>query len=80
MPTLQAANLNHFEPAVEAQVQFVPGASETDASANSAKASRINRLRGYFALGTLLIVSISGYAAIFVLFDRFIAFGSHAGG
>lgn len=76
MPTLQAANLNHFEPSVDSSTQFAPANSLEGTAAQRSWRARLTRFRGYCALGTLFVVTLSGYAALFVLFDHFIASGA----
>ena len=76
MPTLQAAELNHFEPGVDSSTQFAPAAPHESSPVQTIWRTRLSRVRGYFALGTLFVVTLSGYAAIFILLDRFLSSGT----
>lgn len=75
MPTLQAADINHFETTVKSSVQAATSNVQTETGATAGWTSKVARLRGYCALGALVVITLSGYAALFVLFDRYVAMG-----
>ncbi len=76
MSTLQAADPNQFDSTVESSVQLTASNPQANTVSGDGWPQRMKRLRGYVALGTLFIVTLSGYAGLFVLFDRLVAVGS----
>ena len=76
MPTLQAADLNQFDSNIESQAQLGAANAKADSIVQEGWSRTFKRVRGYLALGTLFVVALSGYAALFVLFDRVVAISS----
>ncbi|WP_282608907.1 hypothetical protein [Pelagibius sp. Alg239-R121] len=80
MPTLQGADLNHFKPAAEAPVHLSHTTQPAEVDAQTEIAVKTKKLRGYFALITLFMISGSGYVLLFKLLDYVISSDLNLGG
>jgi hypothetical protein len=75
MPTLQAAGSQSFKQASETSTGSPQNAGLTHLVSEQWASPATARLRGYFALGALFIVSASGYALLFRLWDLMVTAG-----
>ena len=76
MPTLQAVDLNQLEAVTEGSAHFSHG-NDFETAIEEAQAIRqANQLRGYLALGSLFTITGLGYAGLFLMFDRLVAFAN----